>query len=214
MTYTSALTPVVSVLDALAGKIAKEHGITGRISLVVGSQGISRGGQTYGHFAAKSWTDPDGADIHEIMIAVDRGAVATVGTLIHEFAHLYCFENDQKDTSDGNRYHNKVFKDQAESMGLTIEKANRIGWSVTTVPNETQEKYADEISALDKAINAWRRSPGEIPGPISPPSKKYLMACPECHDSVPIGKKWFDRNQHLLECTEHNERFELEGVFS
>ena len=206
--------PVLMVLDEIARVVAAEHGIEGRISIVLGASGVTRSGQKHGHFAAKSWEDSEGNDIHEILLSgesLKRGPVATIGTLIHELAHAYCHENEIKDTSDSGRWHNKKFKAVAEDMGLAIERADRIGFSVTTVPEPTQEKYKQAIEDLGGAIQAWRRGPGllDLLGKETKKSKQYKMQCPECQDPVATTKGWFERNEFNLRCSEHRSGYEL-----
>ena len=209
---TTPTLPVLTALNEVAIEVAKEHGIEGRISIVLGGSGATRSGQKHGHFAPKSWEDEAGNDIHEIFLAgesLKRGAAATLGTLIHELAHTYCHENGIKDTSDGGRWHNKKFKTVAEDFGLEIEKADRIGF--TTVPESTQDKYEKHLEALTKAIQAWRRDPRLVDAaePDKKKAKKYFMQCPECDDPVPIGKGWFERNEFNLRCSEHRSGYEL-----
>jgi len=210
---TTPTLPILTVLDKVAREVVEEHGIEGRVSIVLGAAGYTRSGQKHGHFQARSWEDGDGNDIHEISLSgesLKRGAVATIGTLIHELAHAYCHENNIKDTSDSGRWHNQKFKKVAEDMGLTIEKADRIGFSVTTVPEHTQARYAGPIAELTEAIKAWRRAPGLLDDLLEKPkSKKYMMQCPECQDPVATTKKWFERNEWNLFCKEHSEQFEL-----
>lgn len=211
---TTPTLPILTVLSDLSAAVAKEHGITGRISIVLGASGVTRSGQKHGHFAAKSWEDDEGNDVHEILLSgesLKRGPVATVGTLIHELAHAYNHENGIKDTSDAGRWHNKKFLATAEEFGLDIEKAPRIGFSVTTVPDSTADKYDDYIARLAGAIKVWRREPGFGLDPDEPKakSKVYKMACPQCEDAVTIGKGWFERNSSFLRCSLHREAYEL-----
>ena len=92
---TTPTMPILTALDKLAAEVAREHGITGRISIVLGASGVTRSGQKHGHFAAKSWEDDSGEDVHEILMSSEslkRGPVETLGTHIHELAHAYCHE--------------------------------------------------------------------------------------------------------------------------
>lgn len=208
---SATLTPaLVTALDSVVAKAAKKHGIKSRVSLVVGASG---GGTRHGHFHARSWTNAEGEDVHEIMLSgesLERGAVPTLGTLLHELAHLYNFENEIKDVSDGGRYHNTRFKETAESFGVSIEKADRIGYSVTTVPEGTCNTYRKELDALGEALVAWRRPPAALAA-AAQPRKTFIMVCPECDDPVPIGKGWFERNQPKCVCGNY---FDLEEKWS
>lgn len=50
---------------------------------------------------------------------------------MHEMVHYWCHSQDIKDTSHGNTYHNKRFKEEAEKRGLIITSVPLIGYSVT-----------------------------------------------------------------------------------
>lgn len=222
MTSTTALKPVLDVLDRVTDRVARGFGIKGRISLVVGATG---GGKKHGHFHANIWQEREfkisdnmslvhPASLHEIMLSgesLERGAVGTLGTLIHELAHAWNFENEVKDCSDSGRYHNTKFKETAERMGLVIEKADRIGWSTTTVPEATQQRYADELEALEEAITAYRRGDLAVAAD-APKQEKWHMGCAECEDEfwVPIQKRWYENQVYTLFCDIHNRSLELE----
>lgn len=199
----STTKPIIEALEKIAGRIAQEFDIRSRVSLVVGASG---GGTKHGHFLADGWMGKDGEPVHEIVMtgeSLERGAVPTLGTMIHELAHLYNHENDIKDVSDSGRYHNRDFRRTAEGMGLAIEQAPRIGHSVTSVPEETQRKFSEEIMGLDKAITAWRRPPMALAASATP-AKKFMFGCPECDDPVQVTKGWGERNDVAFKCRLHD----------
>jgi hypothetical protein len=51
--------------------------------------------------------------------------------MLHEMIHLFCRENDLKETCQGGRYHNKFFKVESEKRDLHIEYNRSIGYSLT-----------------------------------------------------------------------------------
>lgn len=204
---STTLTEPLEVLDRIVAKARNEFGIEAKISLVLGATG---GGVKHGHFFPNSWTTSDGETVHEIVLSgesLERGAVPTLGTLLHELAHAYNHENEIKDVSDGGRYHNKDFRNTAERMGLSIEKADRIGFSVTTVPAETVSKWGAEINDLERSLKTWRRSVTELAA-AKKTSKKYTMVCYSCNDPVVTTKGWFERNDPR--CGIHDEAMHLE----
>ena len=203
--------PILKAASDVVDAIRKRHPGLPEVVVVLGAPGRTKTSQIHGHFAPLAWksnaVDANGEHFHEILLSgesLQRGGRDTVGTLLHEAAHLYCYANNIRDTSNGNRYHNKRFKDTAEKLfGLSIEKADTIGWSVTTVPDATAKLYEKEIKALDEAITVYR-SFGLAADTATPKKQaKWVMSCPECNDSVPTGKKWFDRNQPM--CGNHPE---------
>jgi len=102
---------------------------------------------------------------YEINISVDyigtRSVENTIGTLMHEMAHLYNLINNIKDTSRGGVYHNKKFKETAEAHGLKIDFHEAIGWSLTSLPDSTKEWIKNNINI--KGINIYKRIAEQAP---------------------------------------------------
>ena len=92
--------------------------------------------RAYGHFSSQSdtWVSKLGAT-HEINIGAGtlaRPIEDVAATLLHEMVHYYNYENDVKDCSRGNTYHNKRFKESAESHGLIVDYSQKYGWAHTS----------------------------------------------------------------------------------
>lgn len=91
--------------------------------------------QCFGYITTyKVWKD-DKDSYHEINIGAEylsRPIESVLATLMHEMVHLYCLCNGIKDTSNCGRYHNKLFKVEAEKRDLKIEYAQYIGYSITS----------------------------------------------------------------------------------
>lgn len=102
---------------------------------------ISRTRGAYGHFTCgKIWYS--GADVrHEINVNpeyTDRPIEEIITTLIHECCHLYASQKGIKDTSNNGVYHNKRFKDIAETKGhIKIEQVPVYGWTKSSPTEET-----------------------------------------------------------------------------
>lgn len=115
----------------------------------------------------KIWKDHSTNDYYyEITICSEylyRSVEEICSTLLHEMVHLYCNEQGIKDTSRGNTYHNKRFKELAESHGLTVSYDERIGWSCTRL-SEAAASFVEENA--DKSvfvITRERHSPPQAP---------------------------------------------------
>lgn len=225
---------LVAVND-IVEKARRLHEGIPEVTVVLGASGATRSGQKHGHYAPRSWgsrrpsVSVDGRDggdggaevqrevYGEILLAgesLERGAVGTLGTILHELVHAYCDANDIKDTSNGHRYHNTKFKEKAEEFGLDIEKADTIGWSVTTVPQSTIDTYRQEIEVLEARINVHRLGFLDLEAlGIKEPEKnkplKRKMQCIDCQDPILVTKKWFEANGDYLHCTAHDQRFEM-----
>ena len=119
--------------------------------IAVNSEG---GTNSYGWLTLwKSWKestnkDDDNNGHYELNMcaeALHRPLGDVLGTLIHECVHLYNLQNEIKDTSRGNTYHNKKFKEEAEKRGLTIERHDKYGWTITTL-NEEGKEFLETIT--------------------------------------------------------------------
>ena len=146
----------------------------------------------YGMFSPESWAkadsieqSEDGEDVieksdihHEIAISAEyftRPTANWVATMVHEMVHLYCHENEIEDTSNGGRYHNKRFKKEAEKRGLVIDKADIIGWSVTS-PTTELIQFVEELKINEEAFKYFR----DTRFAESAPSVKKRYICPLC----------------------------------
>lgn len=217
MTARTKATPSIAIIDALdvlAGQIRKAHpDVPDNIVFVLAS-GKSGRGNVHGHFAPSSWKDGH----HEILISAEslaRGAEATLGTLIHELAHARANLAEIRDTSNNGRYHNKKFKKLAEEMGIELDLAPTIGWSVTTLPQATADKYATGLARLAKSLVTYRV--GFTEAPVDPKPRNKTKAMMVCHciddedqpDPVSVSIQWFERKGVDLLCTACDTYYEL-----
>lgn len=88
----------------------------------------------HGHFTPYDAWDDSGLKLKEINLGAEslhRAVQNVIATLMHEMIHYWCHVQGFKDTSRGNTYHNKRFKEETEKRGLVITVAPRIGYSVT-----------------------------------------------------------------------------------
>ena len=72
------------------------------------------------------------------IIVYTSSGTSGCATLLHEQCHLYNLLHGIKDTSNHNRYHNKRFKKVAEEHGLIVEYYTSVGWSKTSLSEETK----------------------------------------------------------------------------
>jgi hypothetical protein len=194
---TTEQTPPMTIAEQLVGALTSawraikaRHAEVPEVVLTVGS----------GTIGVKAWPGavrsfrgrPLAARRHRTRRAVcrgeglQRGAGPVLATLIHEAAHGVAFARGVKDTSRGGKYHNKKFKDIAESMGLVIAHDPVIGFSPTTLPPSTAEQYRKVITALDAAITAYRHA--EVAGVSRPKASNYVKAECECPRTIRVGK--------------------------
>lgn len=174
-------------------------------------QGRKKNKQVYGTFFPESWAKKEGEEFdealgtdkpiisedrwHEIAISGEYLARPTanwVGTLIHEMVHLYCQINDIEDTSNNGVYHNKRFKNEAEKRGLIIEKADTIGYSVTT-PSADLIEFIKECNINEELFTYFRDTKFNL----STTAIKKRYCCPLCGVQVQAKK---DKNIICGDC--------------
>lgn len=126
---------------------------------------------------------------YEITISaenLDRPINEIVATLLHEMIHLYCSLNNIKDTSNNHVYHNKRFKTEAESHGLLISYAQTIGWSVTTLKEETKE-LIKTFKINEKLFEYYRNVP-QLSRVAKAKTKRNKYKCP-CNITITSSKE-------------------------
>lgn len=159
--------------------------------------------KAYGHFTVNEvWTDRQKkTKSHEINLgaeALDRPIANTIATLVHEMVHYYCHLNDIQDTSRGNTYHNKRFRDEAEKRGLLVDYDPKIGWSITQ-PSPVLNSFCTAQHWRNKlTIVRTGGMGGNDPKPKkSSSTRKYV--CPCCGQSVRATK---DVNLICADCAQ------------
>lgn len=107
---------------------------------------------------------------------LNRKTEEIIATLLHEMIHLYCSQNEIKDTSNNCVYHNKKFKEEAEKRGLIISKDKTIGWSITVLKPETIE-LIKKFKIDESAFEYYRKCHSD-----SLPTKVVIhkYECPNC----------------------------------
>lgn len=158
--------------------------------------------RAYGHVTCgKVWRVKDSESYELNMGAgtLDRPIESVVSTLLHEMVHIYHLMNEIQDTSRGNTYHNKKFREKAESVGLVIEYDKRIGWSVTS-PSEELIDYIISQGWTDLLLNRQeslriprpsgsRNGSGDDEKPPKKPSSTRKYICSLCGMSVRATKE-------------------------
>lgn len=160
--------------------------------------------RAYGHCSVhKTWT-VKGEERHELNISADylkRPIEEVIATLLHEMVHLWNLKHNIQDCSRGDTYHNKKFKEKAETVDLIIEHDDRYGWTITT-PSEKLIEYIIDKGWEEISMNHGFYIPvsyggsgsGTTPtgGTTTPttrkPSSTRKYICPCCGNSVRATK--------------------------
>jgi hypothetical protein len=154
--------PIVTALENAWRAIARRNPELPAVAVVVSASSLQKGPAKWGHFAASRWTAKD-ASVHELFVSAEglqRPAADVFATLLHEAAHTLNHQAEMKDTSRGGRYHNDTFRLRAESLGLTVTRLDKIGWSGTELPDATAHLYRSAIAALAAALQVYRHAEG------------------------------------------------------
>ncbi len=180
MTDSDTITGLlVTALESAWATIRYNHPEVPDVVLTVGA-GSAGGELTLGHFAPWRWIRGE-YEMHELFVGgegLDRGAVDVLGTLLHEAAHGLAVEREIKDTSRQGRWHNERYKLLAEELGLVITQHPKIGWSVTTVPRPTRDRYRSELDDLAVALVAHRRREPDTRGGRKSNNNGLSAQCP------------------------------------
>lgn len=175
--------------------------------------------RTNAHFTVGRVWRAEGERLHEINISaehLDRPIENVIGSLLHEMVHWYCHLNGLQDTSQNGRYHNKVFKAEAEKRGLRISYAKYIGYSVTEPTEELVEVIRSHniekpldinrdgvrnvfigIGGDDNSSNGTGANGVDTAAVQKPKSSTRKYVCPLCKNSLRATK---DINILCLDC--------------
>lgn len=151
--------------------------------------------KAYGHFSLRedTWISTLGGT-HEINIGagtLSRPIEEVAATLLHEMVHYYNYQQGIQDCSRGSTYHNRRFKEAAESHGLLVRHHEKYGWTITSPSDRLLEvilKY--DLSDILLSRNEYSGFSSVGTGgtdfgsatPRKSSSRKY--ACPCCGMSI------------------------------
>lgn len=195
------LSTITKALEEAHAIIAKETGAP-RATIVTG-----RSSTVHGHFTP--WTPwvSGKESFHEIFITIaKREAKEILGTLLHETAHSIDNKEGVKGTS-GDGYHNKHFKARAESLGLTITQAPRIGFSVTAVDEECAKRWAEPLRLIEEALKLTADNDGAAAKPKGRNKNLPVAKC-ECGESIRLSLKTLEKCRPI--CQECETEFKVE----
>ncbi len=153
--------------------------------------------KAYGHFSLRedTWVSKLGAT-HEINIGAGtlaRPIEEVAATLLHEMVHYWNYQNGIQDCSRGNTYHNRRFKEAAESRGLVVSHSGKYGWSHTSPADSLLEFILDngltdilisrnEFAGFQIGGTGTHSGTGAITPTKRSSTRKYI--CPCCGMSV------------------------------
>lgn len=139
-----------------------------------------------GWFGQDRWGNLD-KSFHEINISAEhlnRDFLEVIETLIHELVHYVNHvrfirgQNDKPDCSSS-QYHNKIFKNTCEEIGLNCEKMGRFGWASTSLTEELEARVDKFFRGEDRHAFSISRVSGSAAAAAKAPTKmkKWTCAC-------------------------------------
>jgi len=151
----NSICPIIKELERIYDYFSKTSGldkIAPRPLITIQTKGASK--NTLGWHWKDKWQLKK-KSISEINICAESLAGNIIETLIHEMVH---YHNTSLDIADCNQhqYHNKHFKEMAESYGLNVEKSGRHGWSTTSISKQLQ-KTISSVKINKKLFNLYRK---------------------------------------------------------
>lgn len=148
--------------------------------------------RAYGHFTLYDGWSIQGEGHKEINIGagtLNRPIENVIATILHEICHQYNAVNSIGDVSRGGTYHNKLFKEAAETHGLIVTRIEKYGWS-HTAPSDTLLDWIllNDLTEIDMNRNEHggiRISGGNAAangGATTPPAQNHSRryVCPSC----------------------------------
>lgn len=170
--------PIIEAIEHAWAAIRAEHADLPAVVVIMGG-GLVPGGIKLGHWARDSWArrghdapdalDTLGADaahrVSELFVGAEglaRKGHEILATLLHEAAHGLAHARGIQDTSRQGRWHNREFAKLAGEVGIDVSRDKSIGYSITSIRQDTIDKYIGLIAELESAITHVRALPAMI----------------------------------------------------
>lgn len=159
--------------------------------------------KAYGHYSLIPYWNVNGTAKQELNIAAgtlnNRPIENVIATLLHEMCHQYNNEVvNIQDCSRGGTYHNKYFKQIAETHGLLVARSEKYGWSTTSpsdrllewiLNNDIQEIKLNRNEFCGIRITGGNTAAnGGVTTSTTRPNHNYRFVCPVCGAVARSGK--------------------------
>jgi hypothetical protein len=187
-----AASRILSVLEDTWTAIRRHHGQVPPVVLIIAS-GTDTKQPRWGHYASGRWYASN-IKHAEVMISGEglaRTPRDVLATLLHEAAHALAAARGERDTSRQGRYHNKKYAALARELGLDVTETSGFGWTVTTVPDTTADRYAAQLAALKDAMTIWRNAE-HIPTAATRRSTNLIPAECSCGRRIRVAASTLD----------------------
>lgn len=139
--------------------------------------------KAYGHCSTKKIWKSENEGMYEINLGaefINRPKEQTCCTLLHEMVHLFCNENDIRDTCQNGRYHNKAFATECEARDMVVEYDRANGYAHTSPTDAFKQKIAE--AGIDLTVRFARIMPKAKAKAERQKAHRYI--CPICGQEV------------------------------
>lgn len=139
--------------------------------------------KAYGHCSTKKIWKSENEGMYEINLGaefINRPKEQTCCTLLHEMVHLFCNENDIRDTCQNGRYHNKAFAIECEARDMVVEYDRANGYAHTSPTDAFKQKIAE--AGIDLTVRFARIMPKAKAKAERQKAHRYI--CPICGQEV------------------------------
>jgi hypothetical protein len=187
-----AASRVLAVLEDTWTAIRRHHGQVPPVVIIIAS-GTDSKQPKWGHYASGRWYASN-VKHPEVMISGEglaRTPREVLGTLLHEAAHALAAARGITGTSRQGRYHNRKYALLATELGLDVAATPGFGWTITTVPDTTAERYATQLGALKAAMTLWRNDE-HIPAAAKGRSTNLIAAACSCGRKIRVAASTLD----------------------
>lgn len=200
----TSTTPIIIALNKAWEAIRRNNPELGPVMIVTGRRRHKSEKSIRGQHCRDTWHVHDQEErAAEVWVSGERlaeGGREVMQTLLHEAAHELARIRKQKDASNKNRYHNKIFVKNAEELGLkgpATSGGPALGYSNCTITDDTAEVYGKEISDLDEACKTFVAPTLDLEDlKVKKPSIKAYCECPD-ENYVTWSKKLQKRSEEL-----------------
>jgi hypothetical protein len=137
-----------------------------------------------GWFCRDRWGNNEDGKVSEITVTAEglrRPTEDIASTLVHEMAHYANALAGINDCSV-NQYHNKRFKERAESVGLVVTKGSH-GWAQTT-PGPALLGHIQDLAIDPDAFTLFRHDRAQAKAPTR--MKKWSCDCTTIRAAVTV----------------------------
>jgi len=199
---------LLTTLDAVWSAIRAAHADVPPVVLLTAPG--ERSQRKIGHFWALKWQHRTEGNLHEVVLVAEylnRTACDVLEVLLHEAAHACNFVRGIKDCS-ANQYHNRAFRKTAEELGLHVEQMGHYGFAHTSLTEETEKRWSEQIAMLGREIQVFRRWNRKRKLGVQTPNRRNLRCSCACGFLIRVSRTTL--NQTEIQCGRCRKRF-VEG---